>query len=455
MNYDLIVIGAGPAGYVGAIRAAELGKRVVLIERAEVGGTCLNWGCIPTKALLKSAQVYHYCHTAATYGVTIEGDVKPDLATMVKRSRTVAEMMGKGVQMLLKRNNVEVITGTATLRSAHEVEVATAEGTTLLEGENILLATGARPREVAALPIDHQRIITSRDALLLDKLPESMVVVGSGAIGSEFACLYATLGTKVTIVEYMPQLMPLCDAEVAAVAERAFRRQKVTVMTGTAVKGATIEADGVAVEVEGKRGTESLKADIVLSAVGVKSNIENLGLESLGIAIERDKVVVDGEFRTSVANIYAVGDIIATPALAHTASAEAVNCVERICGLNPKRIDYALTPSCIFTTPEVAAVGITEQQAKERGIEYSVGRFQFAASGKAMAAGDRDGFVKLIFDADKHLIGAHIIGGNIVEMLGEPSLAMALGATAKEIAETIHAHPTMYEGIAEAAAQVK
>ena len=453
--YDLIVIGAGPAGYVGALRAAELGKKVALVERAEVGGTCLNWGCIPTKALLKSAQVYHYCHNAKAFGVDVEGEVKPNLSAMVARSRSVAEMMGKGVQMLLKRSGVEVVAGTATLRSAHEVSVATAEGEVVLEGENILLATGARPREVAALPIDHKHIISSRDALTLDTLPASMIVVGSGAIGSEFACLYATLGVKVTIVEYMPQLMPLCDAEVAAVAERAFRRQKVTIMTATAVKSSTLEEDGVAVEVEGKRGLETLHAEVVLSAVGVKSNIENLGLEALGISIERDKVVVDNEFRTSVSNIYAVGDIIATPALAHTASAEAVNCVERICGLAPKAIDYTLTPSCIFTTPEVAAVGITEQQAVERGIEYSVGRFQFAASGKAMAAGDRDGFVKLIFDGEKRLIGAHIVGANIVEMLGEPSIAMALGATAKDIAETVHAHPTMYEGIGEAAMQVK
>lgn len=453
--YDLIVIGAGPAGYVGALRAAELGKKVVLVERAEVGGTCLNWGCIPTKALLKSAQVYHYCCAAKNFGVEVEGEVKPNLAAMVTRSRSVAEMMGKGVQMLLKRNNVEVVAGSATLRSAHEIAVTTADGEVVLEGENILLATGARPREVAALPIDHKHIISSRDALTLDTLPASMIVVGSGAIGSEFACLYATLGVKVTIVEYMPQLMPLCDAEVAAVAERAFRRQKVTVMTATAVKSATLEEGGVAVEVESKRGLETLHAEVVLSAVGVKSNIENLGLEALGIAIERDKVVVDSEFRTSTPNIYAVGDIIATPALAHTASAEAVNCVERICGLEPKAINYALTPSCIFTTPEVAAVGITEQQAIERGMEYSVGRFQFAASGKAMAAGERDGFVKLIFDSEKRLVGAHIVGANIVEMLGEPSIAMALGATAKDIAETVHAHPTMYEGIGEAAMQIK
>ncbi|MBR2858823.1 MAG: dihydrolipoyl dehydrogenase [Alistipes sp.] len=445
--FDLIVIGGGPAGYVGAIRAAELGAKVALIERAELGGTCLNWGCIPTKALLKSAQVYHYCKNAKAFGVAVEGDVKPDLKAMVARSRQVAQTTGRGVEMLLKRSGVEVITGSATLLSANEVKV----GDATYEAKNILLATGASPREVPSIPIDHQFVLSSRDALVLEELPETMVVVGSGAIGSEFAFLYASLGVKVTIVEYMPQFMPLLDAEVSAAAERAFRRQRITVMCDTAVKGVSVADGKCVVEVEQKGEAKQLVADKVLSAVGVKSNIESLGLDKVGVQVERDKIVVDSDFRTSISSIFAVGDIIASPALAHIASAEAVNCVERIFGKAPKAIDYALTPACIFTTPEIASVGLTEEQAQKQGIEYKVARYNFASSGKAAAAGDRDGFIKLLFDASNKLIGAHIIGANVVEMLGEPSVAMALGATAEDLSRTIHAHPSLYEGIMEAA----
>ena len=444
--YDLIVIGGGPAGYVGAIRATELGAKVALVERAELGGTCLNWGCIPTKALLKSAQVYHYCKNAKTYGVTVEGEVKADLKAMVARSRQVTQTTGRGVEMLLKRSGVEVITGTAELISANEVKV----GETTYEAKNILLATGASPREVPSIPIDHEHILSSRDALVLEELPESMVVVGSGAIGSEFAFLYASLGVKVTVVEYMPQFMPLLDAEVSAAAERAFRRQRITVMTDTAVKGVTVADDKCIVEVEQKGVTKQIEADKVLSAVGIKSNIEGLGLDKVGVQVERDKILVNSKFRTSVSSIYAVGDIIATPALAHIASAEAVNCVEQLFGKNPKALDYTLTPACIFTTPEIASVGLTEEQAQKQGLEYKVARYNFASSGKAAAAGDRDGFIKLIFDQSNKLRGAHIIGANVVEMLGEPSVAIALGATAEDIASVIHAHPSLYEGIYEA-----
>lgn len=447
MNYDLIVIGGGPAGYVGAIRAAELGAKVALVERAELGGTCLNWGCIPTKALLKSAQVYHYCRSAKSFGVAIDGEVKADLKAMVARSRQVAQTTGRGVEMLLKKAGVEVISGSAELLSANEVRV----GESTYEAKNILLATGASPREVPSIPIDHQNILSSRDALVLEELPETMVVVGSGAIGSEFAFLYASLGVKVTVVEYMPQFMPLLDAEVSAAAERAFRRQRITVMTETAVKGVTIANGKCIVEVEQKGVTKQIEADKVLSAVGIKSNIEGLGLDKVGVKVERDKVVVNSDFRTSVPSIFAVGDIIASPALAHIASAEAVNCVERIFGLTPKTIEYSLTPTCIFTTPEIASVGLTEEQAKAQGIEYKVARYNFASSGKAAASGDRDGFIKLIFDSERRLRGAHIIGANVVEMLGEPSVAMTLGATAEDIASTIHAHPSLYEGIMEAA----
>ena len=445
--YDLIVIGGGPAGYVGAIRAAELGAKVALVERSELGGTCLNWGCIPTKALLKSAQVYHYCKSAKSFGVAIEGEVKADLKAMVARSRQVAQTTGRGVEMLLKKAGVEVITGSAELLSDHAVKV----GEAVYEAKNILLATGASPREVPSIPIDHNFVLSYRDALVLEELPETMVVVGSGAIGSEFAFLYASLGVKVTVVEYLPQFMPLLDAEMSAAAERAFRRQRITVMTDTAVKGVAVADGKCVVEVEQKGEAKQIVADKVLSAVGIKSNIEGLNLDKVGVQVERDKIVVDSEFRTSVSSIYAVGDIIASPALAHIASAEAVNCVERIFGLSPKALDYTLTPACIFTTPEIASVGLTEEQAQKHGIEYKVARYNFASSGKAAAAGDRDGFVKLIFDAKNKLRGAHIIGANVVEMLGEPSVAMALGATANDLATTIHAHPSLYEGIMEAA----
>ena len=445
--YDLIVIGGGPAGYVGAIRAAELGAKVALVERAELGGTCLNWGCIPTKALLKSAQVYHYCTSAKSFGVAIEGEVKADLKAMVARSRQVAATTGRGVEMLLKRAGVEVITGSAELVSANEVKV----GEATYEAKNILLATGASPREVPSIPVDHNYILTSRDALVLEELPETMVVVGSGAIGSEFAFLYASLGVKVTVVEYMPQFMPLLDGEVSAAAERSFRRLRATVMTNTAVKGVSVVDGKCVVEVEQKGETKQLVADKVLSAVGIKSNIEGLGLDKVGVQVERDKIVVDSKFQTSVSGVYAVGDIIASPALAHIASAEAVNCVEQMFGKNPKVIDYTLTPACVFTTPEIASVGLTEEQAQKQGLEYKVARYNFASSGKAAAAGDRDGFIKLIFDAENKLRGAHIIGANVVEMLGEPSVAMAMGATAEDIASTIHAHPSLYEGIFEAA----
>ena len=450
MKYDLIVIGSGPGGYVAAVRAAELGKKVAVVERAEAGGVCLNWGCIPTKALIKSAQVYHYCHSAATYGVDIEGEVKPNIEKIVARSRGVSDLMQKGVLFLLKKHNIDLIQGFGSLKGAGRVEVEGVE----YEADHIILATGARPREMAFMPIDGKHIISSREALVLDHLPEDMIIVGSGAIGSEFAWLYSTLGVKVTVVEYMPQLMPLEDEEVARAMERAFRKQRIGVMTSTTVKQVSVEDGRCKVEVEGKKGAETLTAEIVLSAVGVKSNIEGLGLEELGVEVERDKVKVDERYRTSVEGIYAIGDIIATPALAHVASAEAVCCVEAMFGLEPQALDYSTIPSCVYTVPEVASVGVTEKQAAEQFEGYKVGKYQFTASGKAAAAGDREGFVKLIFDAEERLVGAHMVGANVTEMLGEPTVAKALGATAKQIARTIHSHPTLHEGVMEAAESV-
>ena len=446
-RYDIIVIGSGPGGYVAAIRAAQCGKRVAIVEKADAGGVCLNWGCIPTKALVRSAQVFADCKAAATFGVDIEGEVKPNWTKMVERERMVATTMNKGVQFLLKKNNIDVIAGFGRLKAADVVEV---EGVDY-EADNIILATGARPRVMPFMPIDGKHIISSKEALVLPELPESMVVVGSGAIGSEFAYIYATMGVKVTIVEYMPQIMPLEDEDTAKAMERAFRKLRATVMTSTTVKQVTVREDGKCdVEIEGKKGAQTLEADIVLSAVGIKSNIEDMGLEELGIAIERDKIKVDEHFKTSVDGVYAIGDIVATPALAHVASAEAIHCVEHICGLQPDAVDYSTIPSCVFTSPEVASVGMTEQQARDKGIEYKVGRFPFTASGKATAAGDRDGFVKLIFDEQERLIGAHMVGATVTEMLGEPTLAKRLGATAHLIAKTIHSHPTMHEGLMEA-----
>lgn len=446
--YDIIVIGSGPGGYVAAIRASQLGKKVALVERAELGGVCLNWGCIPTKALLKSAQVYTYCKNAAHYGVEISGEVKPDFEKIVARSRTVAETMSKGVAFLMKKNNIDIIPGFGKIAGKGKVDV---DGV-VYETQNIILSTGARPRQMAFMPIDGEHVISSKEALTLPKLPESMIVVGSGAIGSEFASLYASLGVKTTIIEYMPQIMPLEDEEVAKTMERSFRKLRATVMTSTTVKSVTVGEDGLChVEIEGKKGTEELTAEVVLSAVGIKSNIENIGLEENGISVERDKIVVNEHYQTSMEGVFAIGDIVAGPALAHVASAEAIHCVEHICGLNPEKVDYSTIPSCIFTSPEVASVGMTEKQAAQAGIDYKVGRFPFTASGKATAAGDRDGFAKLIFDNEEKLIGAHLVGANVTEMLGEPTLAKRLGITAHTIARTIHSHPTMHEGLMEAA----
>ncbi len=448
MKYDIIVVGSGPGGYVAAIRAAQLGKQVALVERAEPGGVCLNWGCIPTKALLKSAQVYAECRAAAQYGVRIEGEVLPDLEQIVARSRTVAETMSKGIRFLLAKNKITLIPGFGRLAAPGVLDV---EGTRY-EADHIILATGARPRELPFMPVDGEHIINSKQALTLTRLPQTMAVVGSGAIGSELAMFYATLGVKVTVIEYLPRLMPLEDEEVSKTMERAFRKLRATVLTGTTVKQVSVTPEGLCnIEIEGKKGSETLTAEVVLSAVGIQANIENIGLEACGVQTERGKVVVDERYRTNVTGIYAIGDIVAGPALAHVASAEGICCVESICGLDPEPVDYAAIPSCIFTTPEVASVGATEQQLRESGVEYKVGRFPFTASGKATAAGDRDGFVKLLFDAENRLLGAHLVGAHVTEMLAEPTLALRLGAAAHQIARTIHAHPTMNEGIMEAA----
>lgn len=453
MKYDIIVIGSGPGGYVAAVRAAQAGKRTAIVEREALGGVCLNWGCIPTKALLKSASVYHYVKNAAAYGIDIEGEAKADISKIVARSRGVAETMSKGIDFLMKKNKIDVLRGHGSIESKGVVAVENEEGRTLYEADHIILATGARPRQMPFIPVDGEKIITSREALVIKELPESIVVIGSGAIGSEFAFLFAQLGVKVTIVEYLPNLMPLEDEEVSKTMERAFRKMRTTVYTGTTVKAARVNDEGrCEVDIEGKKGAETLVADMVLAAVGIKTNTENIGLEKVGIELERDKIKVDEHYQTAVEGIYAIGDLIPTPALAHVASAEAIHCVDAICGRSPQPVDYSTIPSCVYTSPEVASVGLTEKQAAEKGIELKVGRFQFTASGKAAAAGERDGFVKLLFDAatDK-LIGAHFVGMNVTEMIAEPTVAKALGATAEVLAHTIHPHPTMNEAVMEAA----
>lgn len=451
-KYDIAVVGSGPGGYVAAIRAAQLGKRTAVVEMADLGGVCLNWGCIPTKAMLKSAQVYHYAASAQNYGIDLECAPVANAEKIVARSRGVADTMSKGVAFLLKKNNVDVLHGRGELAGAGRLKITSEQGGSFIEAQHIILATGARPRQMPFMPVDGERVISSREALTLTRLPQSMIVCGSGAIGSEFAYLYASLGVKVTVVEYLPALMPLEDADVSAAMERAFRKMRITVMTSAAVKSVTASEEGCTVEVEGKKGPQTLSADVVLSAVGIKTNTENLGLETVGIEVVRDKIPVDEFYRTSAPGVYAIGDLVPSPALAHVASAEAVCCVEKICGLNPEPVDYSTIPSCVYTSPEVASVGLTQKQAEEAGYKLKIGKFPFTASGKATAAGERDGFVKLIFDeASERLLGAHMVGMNVTEMIAEPTLAKMLGVMAHRIARTVHSHPTMNEAVMEAA----
>lgn len=455
MKYDIIIVGSGPGGYVAAIRAAQLGKKVAIVEKSELGGICLNWGCIPTKALLKSAQVYQYAREASQFGVKIAGEVTPDLEAMVKRSRSVADGMSKGVQFLMKKNKIEVIQGFGRLKQKGVIEVTDNQGKkTDYQAEHIILATGARSRELPQLKQDGKKIIGYREALTLPKLPSSMIVVGSGAIGSEFAWFYNTLGTKVTLVEYMPNILPLEDEEISKQLERSFKKEGMEIYTSSSVESVTVEKDICKVKIKTSSGEIQKEAEIVLSAVGITANIENIGLEELGVKTDKGKVLVDAYYRTNVEGIYAIGDIVPGPALAHVASAEGIVCVEKIAGLNPEPINYQNIPGCVYTMPEVASVGITEKEAKEKGIAIKVGKFPYTASGKASAAGHKDGFVKLIFDAKYgELLGAHLIGYNVTEMIAELVVARNLETTGHELIKSIHPHPTMSEAIMEAAAQ--
>jgi dihydrolipoamide dehydrogenase len=454
MNFDLIVIGSGPGGYVAAIRGAQLGMNVAVVEKAELGGICLNWGCIPTKALLKSAQVYNYFKHCEDYGIVNEGTAKADFHKVIARSREVAANMSKGIEFLFKKNKITVLRGYAKLSGNNSVNVTDVEGNSEVYSANhIILATGARSKEIAGIKQDGKNIIGYREALSLENLPQSMAVIGSGAIGSELAFFYASIGTEVTLIEYMSEIVPLEDEEVSKQLARSFKKAGIKVMSGTAVKNVEVTDGKCIVNYSDKKGDAALECEIVLSAVGVTTNLENLGLEEVGVKTEYSKVLVDEYYRTNVQGIYAIGDIIPGPALAHVASAEAICCVEKIAGHNPPVIDYSNIPSCVYTTPEIASVGLSEQKLKEKGIEYKVGKFPFVASGKAAAAGNKDGFVKLLFDASTdELLGAHFIGDNIAEMIAEMVVLKKLNGKGKDLIKAIHPHPSLSEAVMEAAA---
>ena len=454
MNYDLIIIGSGPGGYVAAIRASQLGMKVGVIEKAELGGICLNWGCIPTKSLLKSAQVYEFIKHAANYGIQIDGEAKINFSKLIERSREVAERMSKGIQFLFKKNKIELIRGFGKLLDSRTVEVAGKDGKKIkITTSHIILATGARSRDLPGIKQDGKKIIGYREALTLSEQPKSMIVVGAGAIGSEFAYFYNSIGTKVTLVEILPNIVPLEDEEVSKQLERSFKKSGMKIMTNSSVESADTSADICKIVIKTKKGEENLEANIVLSAVGITPNLKRIGIEELGIELKDGKIKVDDFYCTNIEGIYAIGDIVRDPALAHVASAEGIVCVEKIAGKNPKPIMYDNIPSCTHTNPEVASVGMTEKAAKEAGLEIRVGKFPFTASGKANATGAKEGFVKLIFDAKYgKLLGGHMIGNNVTEMIAEIVVAINLEITGFELIKSVHPHPTMSEAIMEAAA---
>lgn len=447
-KYDVIVLGSGPGGYVAAIRASQLGLKTAVIEKESLGGVCLNWGCIPTKALLKSAQVFDYLKHAEDYGLTLENPDK-DFTKVVARSRGVADGMSKGVQFLLKKNKIDVINGFGKLKPGKKIDVDGKE----YSADHIIIATGARSRELPNLPQDGKKVIGYREAMTLEKQPKSMIVVGSGAIGVEFAHFYNAMGTEVTIVEYLPNLVPLEDEDVSKQFERSFKKAGIKVMTNASVESVDTSGKTVKATVKTKKGEEIIEAEIVLSAVGIISNLENIGLEDVGIAQDRGKLIVNDWYQTNIPGYYAIGDIVPGPALAHVASAEGITCVEKIAGMNVEAIDYGNVPGCTYATPEIASVGMTEKQAKEAGYELKVGKFPFSASGKASAAGAKDGFVKVIFDAKYgEWLGCHMIGAGVTDMIAEAVLGRKLETTGHEVLKAIHPHPTMSEAVMEAVA---
>jgi dihydrolipoamide dehydrogenase len=447
-KYDVIVLGSGPGGYVTAIRASQLGLKTAVIEKESLGGVCLNWGCIPTKALLKSAQVFEYLKHADDYGLTVK-EFDKDFDAVVNRSRNVADGMSKGVQFLMKKNKIDIISGYGTLKPGKKVDVEGTEYT----ADNIIIATGARSRELPSLPQDGKKVIGYRKAMTLEKQPKKIVIVGSGAIGVEFAYFYNSMGTDVTVVEYLPRIVPVEDEEVSKQLERSFKKSGIKVLTSTEVTSVDTSGKGIKATIKTKKGEEVLEADLVLSAVGIKTNIENIGLEDVGIVTDRDKILVNDFYQTNIPGYYAIGDVTPGPALAHVASAEGILCVEKIAGQHVEAIDYGNIPGCTYCTPEIASVGLTEAQAKDKGIDIKVGKFPFSASGKASAGGHKDGFVKVIFDAKYgEWLGCHMIGAGVTDMIAEAVLGRKLETTGHEVLKTIHPHPTMSEAVMEAVA---
>ncbi|MCI0496293.1 dihydrolipoyl dehydrogenase [candidate division KSB1 bacterium] len=453
-TFDLIIIGSGPGGYVAAVRASQLGMKVAVIERDRLGGVCLNWGCIPTKALLKSAEVYALLKQASSFGVSSE-NISFDFSAIIKRSRQVADRMNKGVQFLFKQHNITHFSGSGRILAKDRVGVFDESGniSNELSAKNIIIATGARPRSIPSIEIDGKKVISSKEAMVLERMPESMIVIGAGAIGIEFAYFYHTLGCNVTIVEMMPSILPIEDKEITDVLYRSFKKSKINIHTNSMVKQVVSENNNVKVIIESDGVTKEVGAEVTLMAIGVRGNFEGLGLEDLGVVVEKSYIKVNESFQTNIDNIFAIGDIIGPPWLAHVASAEGIHCVERMAGLKVQPIDYENIPGCTYCHPQVASIGLTEEKAKAKGFELKIGRFPFIASGKSLALGERDGLVKLIFDAktDK-LLGAHIIHAEATELVGELAVIKSNGITAHEIIKTIHAHPTLSEAIMEAAA---
>jgi dihydrolipoamide dehydrogenase len=452
-KFDLIVLGSGPGGYVAAIRASQLGLKTAIVEAEELGGICLNWGCIPTKALLKSAQVFEYISHASDYGIQVSG-AEADFTGMVKRSRGVADGMSKGVQFLMKKNKIEILSGWGKIQPGKKVEVSDTNGIkTVYAADHIIIATGARARELPTLKIDNEKVIGYRKAMTLEKQPKSMVVVGSGAIGVEFAYFYNSIGTKVTIVEFMDRIVPVEDEEVSKALEKIYKKSGITVMTSSEVTKVDTKGAGCKVTVKTAKGEEVLECEVVLSAAGVLSNLENIGLEEVGILVDKGKIQVNDYYQTNMPGYYAIGDVVPGPALAHVASAEGIICVEKIAGHHPEALDYGNIPGCTYCSPEIASVGMTEAKAKAAGYEVRIGKFPFSASGKASAAGAKDGFVKLVFDKKYgEILGAHMIGANVTEMIAEIVAIRKLETTGHELIKTVHPHPTMSEAIMEAAA---
>ena len=453
MKYDIIVLGSGPGGYVTAIRASQLGFKTAVIEKESLGGVCLNWGCIPTKALLKSAQVFDYLKHASDYGLTIS-EFDKDFSAVVQRSRGVANGMSKGIEFLMKKNKIDVIQGSGKIKAGKKIDVTDKDGkSTEYSADHIIIATGARSRELPNLPQDGKKVIGYRQAMTLAEQPKSMIIVGSGAIGVEFAHFYNSMGTDVTIVEFMPNIVPVEDEDISKQMERSMKKAGVKIMTNSSVEKVDTSGSGVKATVKTAKGEEILEADVLLSAVGIKSNIENIGLEEVGIATDKDKILVNDFYQTNVAGYYAIGDVVPGQALAHVASAEGITCVEKIAGMHVDPIDYGNIPGCTYATPEIASVGLTEKQAREKGYDLKIGKFPFSASGKASASGAKDGFVKVIFDAKYgEWLGCHMIGAGVTDMIAEAVLGRKLETTGHEVLKTIHPHPTMSEAVMEAVA---